>query len=135
MILFKSLDNEKDWTYIRKEVFMKEQGFQNEFDEIDQIALHITAYEDDKPIGCIRIYPQSQDYRIGRLAVLKEYRKLHIGSMLLKQAEQQIKQKGITLYLDAQCQAIPFYERNGYQCCGEPHLDEHVPHMEMKKTL
>lgn len=33
---------------IRKEVFMDEQGFCNEFDEIDKTALHAVLYEDDK---------------------------------------------------------------------------------------
>lgn len=35
---------------IRIEVFMKEQGFENEFDEIDTISHHIVAFNEEKPI-------------------------------------------------------------------------------------
>ena len=38
MIEIKTKDNEQDYRYVRIEVFMKEQGFQNEFDEIDAIS-------------------------------------------------------------------------------------------------
>ena len=44
MIEIKTKDNEQDYRYVRIEVFMKEQGFQNEFDEIDATAVHITVY-------------------------------------------------------------------------------------------
>ena len=30
---------------IREEVFLKEQGFEEEFDEIDARAMHVMAYE------------------------------------------------------------------------------------------
>ena len=38
MIQIKIKDNEQDYRAVRIEVFMKEQGFQNEFDEIDAVA-------------------------------------------------------------------------------------------------
>lgn len=34
---------------IRIEVFMKEQGFENEFDEIDTISHHIVAFDEENP--------------------------------------------------------------------------------------
>jgi predicted GNAT family N-acyltransferase len=36
---------------IRIEVFMKEQGFENEFDDIDTISHHIVVFDEGKPIG------------------------------------------------------------------------------------
>lgn len=34
---------------IRIEVFMNEQGFENEFDEIDTISHHIVAFDEENP--------------------------------------------------------------------------------------
>lgn len=34
---------------IRIEVFVKEQGFKNEFDEIDTISHHIVAFDEGNP--------------------------------------------------------------------------------------
>lgn len=32
-------------------------------------------------------------------------------------------------------QAVPFYQKNGYHCVGEPYLDEFCPHIQMIKEL
>lgn len=37
--------------------------------------------------------------------------------------------------LDAQCRMQGFYERLNYQVDGEIHMDEHVPHVQMRKRL
>ena len=41
---------------IRKIVFIAEQGFENEFDDIDNIAKHIVIYQDNLAIGTCRIF-------------------------------------------------------------------------------
>ena len=138
MIAFTYEQNQVDYHMIREEVFMKEQGFQNEFDEIDEIAHHICVLVDGKAAGCIRFFSEKEHcYRIGRLAVLQEYRMLHLGSQLVQAAEQAIDQldEQATIYLDAQCRVVPFYEKQNYVICGKEHLDEHVAHVEMKKIL
>lgn len=52
----------EDAIYIRTEIFMKEQGFENEFDEIDEQCMHLVIYDKDTPIGTCRLY-QSEDNR------------------------------------------------------------------------
>ncbi len=61
---------------IREEVFMREQGFRHEFDEIDAKAVCLVLYEESKPMACGRYFPGEADgeYVAGRLAVLREYR-------------------------------------------------------------
>lgn len=56
---------------IRIEVFMKEQGFENEFDEIDNLCHHIVVFDEEKPIGTCRFFKENNHYTIGRVAVLK----------------------------------------------------------------
>lgn len=41
---------------IRREVFIDEQGFKNEFDDIDITAIHLVCYDKEKPIGTARIF-------------------------------------------------------------------------------
>ena len=36
---------------IRKAVFVEEQGFENEFDDIDSYANHLVLFDNDKPIA------------------------------------------------------------------------------------
>ena len=42
---------------------------------------------------------------------------------------------GKRVYISAQCQAQPFYQRLGYTAYGEVYLDEHCPHIDMEKYL
>ena len=42
---------------IRIDVFMKEQGFEDEFDEIDETAKFVLLSIDGKPAGTCRYFP------------------------------------------------------------------------------
>lgn len=121
---------------IRIEVFMKEQGFENEFDDIDNISFHIVVFDEEKPIGTCRFFKENDHYTIGRVAVLKEYRNQHIGNLLLKSAEKEIKKlNGDLIVVHAQVRVSPFYENQGYIQFGQIDDDEGVPHMWMKKKI
>ena len=121
---------------IRIEVFMKEQGFENEFDDIDNISFHIVVFDEEKPIGTCRFFKENDHYTIGRVAVLKEYRNQHIGNALLESAEKEItKFNGDLIVVHAQVRVSPFYEKQGYIQFGQIDDDEGVPHMWMKKRI
>ena len=78
----------KDAVKIRKEVFMEEQGFHDEFDETDETAIHLVLYIDQVPAATCRFFPgQTQgEYIVGRIAVEKEFRGNHLGSRILSAA-------------------------------------------------
>lgn len=121
---------------IRVEVFMKEQGFENEFDDIDDISFHIVVFDEEKPIGTCRFFKENDHYTIGRVAVLKEYRNQHIGNVLLESAAKEIKKlNGDLIVVHAQVRVSPFYEKQGYIQFGQIDDDEGVPHMWMKKRI
>lgn len=121
---------------IRIEVFMKEQGFENEFDDIDNISFHIVVFDEEKPIGTCRFFKENDHYTIGRVAVLKEYRNQHIGNVLLESAEKEIKKlNGDLIVVHAQVRVSPFYENQGYIQFGQIDDDEGVPHKWMKKRI
>ena len=123
---------------IRIDVFMKEQGFEDEFDEIDEIAKFVLLYIDGKPACTCRYFPSNEegDAHIGRMAVRKLYRGQHLGTKIMMAAENGIRRDGFkTCSLSAQVQAKPFYESLGYKAEGEEYLDEGCPHILMRKVL
>lgn len=126
----------QDAREIRRQVFTEEQGFQNEFDEIDSMAKGILLYDASKPVGTCRFF-YSMDrkaYVIGRVAVLKAYRGQHLGALLLEAAEREIcKEKEERIDLHAQVQAAEFYRVQGYVSTGEIGEEEGCPHVWMTK--
>lgn len=127
-----------DAMYIRETVFINEQGFCDEFDEIDKSAVHLVAYDEDKPVATCRFFwsDERNTYLLGRLAVLKEYRKNHLGSVIMTKAEALVRENnGISIELHAQKQAIKFYEKQGYSVCSDMEYEEHCPHYWMRKKL
>jgi predicted GNAT family N-acyltransferase len=124
---------------IREQVFVKEQGFREEFDDIDKVATHLVMYaEDSQPIATCRIFQEKNEneYLLGRLAVCKEYRGKNIGSYLVREAEKYVRKKGgKTISLHAQCRVEKFYQKMGYVSFGEIDYDESCPHIWMNKIL
>ena len=124
---------------IRIAVFMQEQGFENEFDDIDARAFHVVVYRDGEPLGTGRLFtddPLRRCWTVGRVAVLPKARKLHLGRAVLTALEEQAKAVGAyRIGLSAQCQARPFHEKCGYTAMGDIYMDEHCPHIHMEKVF
>jgi predicted GNAT family N-acyltransferase len=135
--IFEHLNEAKNAKKIREKVFIEEQGFEIEFDDIDNISLHLEIYKDDKAVGCARMYSyDNKEYILGRIAVLKEYRGLNYGSYIISVLENEVKKRGgHKITLSAQVRASQFYEKAGYQKIGEEYLDEYCPHIKMIKVL
>lgn len=120
---------------VREKVFMEEQGFKNEIDEKDEACTHCVIFDDEKPIACGRFFFEEKTCAtIGRIAVLKEYRKHHLGKKVMNEIEIELKKRGCKcVKLSAQCQAEGFYKKCGYKPYGDIYYDEHCPHIQMKK--
>lgn len=126
-----------DAKLIRQLVFVEEQGFENEFDDIDEFAYHLVIYQDHKAIATGRMYPKDEKIMIlGRIATIKECRKMGLGSKIVQSLEKKADELGYTIVqLSAQQQAQRFYEKLGYHVFGESYYDEWCPHVTMKKYL
>lgn len=124
---------------IREDVFVKEQGFHDEFDERDKHCLHMILYKDSIPAGVCRFFEDEKEthtWIIGRVCVVKEYRKDHLGSVLLKYAEEEIRKRGgKKIRLGAQERASSFYIKNGYHLTDDRYMDEYCPHVMMEKNI
>ena len=123
---------------IRQEVFVKEQGFEDEFDATDSVAVHFVLFDGAMPIATCRVFEHTEKnvYVLGRLAVVKERRGCGTGSLLLKKAEEYAASVGgKEIRLHAQCRAASFYEKSGFLPFGEIEDEQGCPHVWMKKTL
>ena len=120
---------------VRQVVFVEEQAVAADFewDELDASAIHILALFDNQPIACLRII---EYHKIGRMAVLKEWRRMGLGAALLLKAVNICKLYGSNkVYLSAQTHAVDFYKRAGFKVTSGEYCDVHIPHVDMQLDL
>lgn len=121
---------------IRTAVFIDEQGFKNEFDEVDNTCNHIVLYDSNKPVAVCRYFKNDNIYHIGRVAIIKDYRGKHLGNEILQITENEIKKEGGKIInVSAQVRVKNFYAKNGYKEKGDVYLDEFCEHINMEKFL
>lgn len=129
-------EHQNDLKKIRHQVFVIEQKvpLSEEWDNLDGEAKHFLAFnEERKAIGTARVLPNGQ---IGRMAVLKEYRRYGIGKNILETIFAYHLACGFgTLFLHAQVRAIPFYEDSGFVVTGDSFIEAGIEHrtMELRK--
>ena len=121
---------------VRRLVFVQEQGgpLEDEPDQYDPGARHFVMVQADEVIGAARIYqPEAALTKIGRVCLLPEHRGRGLGELLMRELlRYAASHNGARVVLDAQCYAIPFYERLGFQVVGEEFLDAGIPHRRME---
>jgi predicted GNAT family N-acyltransferase len=126
---------------LRIEVFVEEQQVppDEEIDDIDPDAVHLVVLDGGgKVLATGRFFDadgRGMIGRIGRMAVAKSARGRGVGRMILRGLMVEGLRRGFgKMILDAQVQAIPFYEDSGFVAYGEEHLDCGIPHRMMEIT-
>ena len=129
---------------IRMTVFVEEQAVppEEELDAYDIAASHFLARLAEVShvsgiIGTARLVDKGHGVgKIGRVAVLREHRGQGVGALLMRRVEQAARADAYTeLILEAQCHALPFYEKLGYLAEGDIFLDCNIEHRLMRKSL
>ena len=119
---------------IRIRVFVKEQkvAAEIELDGDDRRAVHFLALASGKAVGTARLVLDHGRAKIGRMAVLKSYRRKGVGTRLLKRAIGAAKRlRAQQIYLHAQVPVIGFYERAGFQSVGRIFNEAGIAHRKM----
>ena len=133
--IVKWIDGYAPLSMIREKVFIEEQKVtpQLEWDGRDEEAIHFLAYQDEKVIGCARAFVFENHMQLGRMAVLKEYRNKGIGSFLIEKAITTAKLNQLSkISISAQCHAIDFYKKFGFEVTSEIYLDAGISHQDME---
>ncbi|HCN74675.1 GNAT family N-acetyltransferase [Pseudolactococcus plantarum] len=131
----------KDALDIRRAVFVVEQQvpLDLEIDQYEADCTHFVLYTSEQlPVATLRtlVTKDDDDVLIQRVATLKNHRGNGYAASLVTAALAYLKTKNITcVELHAQLQAIPFYEKLGFQAFGSEFLDADISHMAMKKTI
>lgn len=123
---------------IRRIVFIDEQGvsFEDDVDGRDPDAFHLLASVQGKPVGTARLFLSGEVGKIGRVAVLKDYRGRGIGQELVRFAVDELARRGAArAMLGAQTSALGFYEALGFLPFGPEFIDAGMPHREMVREL
>jgi predicted GNAT family N-acyltransferase len=121
---------------VRLPVFVEEQKVdaREEFDDVDIVCRHILAVDPaGKAIGTGRIDDKG---KIGRLAVLPEWRKSGVGRAILQKAVDLAREGNLKrVYLHAQVSAMGFYEREGFRSYGERFVEAGIEHVAMERNF
>ncbi len=121
---------------VREEVFVAEQKvpLELEWDEWDEPSDHAVARDaSGRAIGTARLLP---DGRIGRMAVLREWRRRGVGAALMEALLQKAREQSLSrVTLHAQTHAAGFYRRLGFSERGGEFWEAGIPHVEMTLEL
>lgn len=130
---------DRDAAYaVRRQVFQDEQHVapELEFDADDERAVHVIAIADGTVIGTGRLVTHPDYAKIGRMAVLRDWRACGAGSAILAALMVQAASGGITrVVLHAQVQAIGFYERCGFRITSDEFDEAGIPHRRMEQAV
>jgi len=117
---------------VRFAVFVNEQRIpaEDEVDSLDPVSLHAVIERDGQAVATGRLCP---DGRVGRMAVLKNYRGQGLGAEILGALVLAAAQRGqLQTYLHGQVSAIRFYEKFGFVAQGPEFLEAGIPHRLMR---
>ncbi len=126
---------------IRVQVFVLEQRvpLTEEMDSEDPAATHAIAYVGGVAVGTGRLVFSAEsgsEPRIGRMAVLRAWRRKGLGARILQALEASAKEKGaMSITLHAQTYVKDFYAAHGYVPEGAPFLEVGIEHLLMRKSL
>jgi len=121
---------------VRRAVFIEEQHVPEdlEWDDADERAYHVLAMtRDGTPIGTGRL---KLDCSIGRMAVVKDWRRKGVGSAILDALLGLAEKEGCTVVrLHAQTHALAFYARRGFEAFGGEFEEAGIAHRMMELKL
>lgn len=126
---------------LRSRIFVVEQNcVYLDFDDKDQISLHLFAMDGPSLIAGTRIIPVGISYpecsSIGRVVVDMHYRNVGLGSVLMKKFIE-VNQKYFgkkKIKIAAQYHLRQFYDRLGFRPVGDVFDEDGIPHITMEMS-
>lgn len=125
-----------DLRAVREPVFVQEQQvpLALEWDELDPLCVHVIARDAaGAPIGTGRLTPE---HKIGRMAVLPDWRGRGVGDgLLLALIAEAERRHWPELHLHAQVSAVGFYVKHGFVPVGDRFMEAGIEHQTMRRQL
>ena len=123
---------------IRHKVFVEEQGIdpELEYDGKDNEAIFALAFEEGndfkKAVATGRLLFLGDEFKIGRIATLKEYRHKGYGDFVVRMLIDKAFTMGAKeIFVDAQLHAVDFYKTIGFRPVGDVFEEAGIEHQKM----
>ena len=122
---------------IRKKVFCEEQKISAkiEFDDLDHLCEHFLIHKNKTYIATARVRPTNKDIlKIERVAVLPEFRRLKVGSLLINEIIKFYSngKNNNSIILHSQVYVEAFYRSLNFISYGDEFSEDGIPHIAMK---
>ncbi len=126
-------DRQAELISVRRAVFIEEQNVPEsiEIDGKDLDCFHVLACDGaGNPIGTARL---TKSGKIGRMAVMPEFRGLGVGTKMLEAIMEHGRSNGPTdFHLSAQISAVEFYRKMGFETYGNEFQEAGIKHINMR---
>ncbi|QEH61420.1 acetyltransferase, GNAT family protein [Spiroplasma chinense] len=124
---------------IREKVFIEEQNADPDLDvdDNDQISFHFVGNDkNNNPVCCARVFKDDKGHWIGRIAVLKEFRKMGYASQLVGFCESYCWEVlgANTINIHSQKYIADFYKSFGFKETGLEDIEEGIEHFYLQKN-
>ena len=117
---------------VRREVFVVEQNCPPELEwEFEDESNHFLATVNNEAAGASRWRKTEKGYKLERFAVLKKYRQMGIGQLLVKKVLEDLPADAGFIYLHAQLSAMSLYEKFGFKQEGDQFEEAGIQHFKM----
>ena len=127
---------------IRTRVFVEEQNVPVELerDSFDSVADHVLVSYDGRAVGTGRVFPDPEHLegaRLGRVAVLKEYRRQGLGKLIIEELLRLAAEKAeyTRVIIHAQKAVVDLYAGLGFKRVGDGFVEAGIVHQEMIFTI
>jgi predicted GNAT family N-acyltransferase len=118
---------------IRHEVFVIGQNCPEDMEwEFEEESTHFLIFYNEKAVATARHRKTEKGFKLERFAVLNSERGKGFGNIVLKAILNDLSEYKGEIYMHAQTEVIPFYEKMGFKKSGEEFEEAGIMHFKMK---
>ena len=118
---------------IRHEVFVIGQNCPEDMEwEFEEESTHFLIFYNEKAVATARHRKTKKGFKLERFAVLNSERGKGFGNIVLKAILNDLSDYKGEIYMHAQTEVIPFYEKMGFKKSGEEFEEAGIMHFKMK---
>ena len=133
--LFEEKELMKTAHNIRYEVFVIGQNCPEEIEwEFEEESTHFLVYDNGEAVATARHRKTKNGYKLERFAVLESERGKSYGNIVLKAILADLADFNGLIYMHAQIQVLPFYEKVGFIKEGDLFEEAGIMHYKMVYT-
>ncbi|MEC9208945.1 MAG: GNAT family N-acetyltransferase [Bacteroidota bacterium] len=99
--------------------------------EFEEESTHFLIFDDNKAVATARHRKTANGYKLERFAVLDTVRRKGYGHIILKAILDDLKDFNGLIYMHAQSEVSPFYEKMGFIKEGEEFEEAGIMHFKM----